>query len=249
MNTMKPTQAAAHDRACPRAHRALSAGRRLAARRARLRRGRGPSRPPDDPGQRRRRRPPHHAAVIRRSTIYVASLPPSCTIVVIEGATLHIAAAPTTSRPAPSTSSSTSNEERTPGRNDWSLSAAADRLADGNGALTAGGGVQRAAPGGGARQAVSRSDGDWRNGWLLQLKTRPWAVAVPKGEVARSFGSWLRGRDLNPRPLGYEPNELPDCSTPRHFLRSRGILGTRPKRVKPGRHAPGGPRAGVDPGA
>jgi hypothetical protein len=27
--------------------------------------------------------------------------------------------------------------------------------------------------------------------------------------------SWLRGRDLNPRPLGYEPNELPDCSTPR----------------------------------
>jgi hypothetical protein len=28
---------------------------------------------------------------------------------------------------------------------------------------------------------------------------------------------WLRGRDLNPRPLGYEPNELPDCSTPRHM--------------------------------
>ena len=29
------------------------------------------------------------------------------------------------------------------------------------------------------------------------------------------LGGWLRGRDLNPRPLGYEPNELPDCSTPR----------------------------------
>ena len=26
---------------------------------------------------------------------------------------------------------------------------------------------------------------------------------------------WLRGPDLNQRPLGYEPNELPDCSTPR----------------------------------
>src|SRR5438128_8397519 len=30
-----------------------------------------------------------------------------------------------------------------------------------------------------------------------------------------TFG-WLRGVDLNHRPLGYEPNELPDCSTP-HF--------------------------------
>src|SRR5215813_7207162 len=28
---------------------------------------------------------------------------------------------------------------------------------------------------------------------------------------------WLRGVDLNHRPLGYEPNELPDCSTPQHY--------------------------------
>ena len=26
---------------------------------------------------------------------------------------------------------------------------------------------------------------------------------------------WWRGRDLNPRPSGYEPDELPNCSTPR----------------------------------
>ena len=27
--------------------------------------------------------------------------------------------------------------------------------------------------------------------------------------------NWLRGMDLNHRPSGYEPDELPDCSTPR----------------------------------
>ncbi|OKU54858.1 hypothetical protein ACN86_01680 [Escherichia coli] len=28
--------------------------------------------------------------------------------------------------------------------------------------------------------------------------------------------NWLRGPDLNRRPSGYEPDELPGCSTPRH---------------------------------
>ncbi|MFQ2163835.1 hypothetical protein, partial [Aeromonas hydrophila] len=27
-------------------------------------------------------------------------------------------------------------------------------------------------------------------------------------------GIWLRGPDLNRRPSGYEPDELPSCSTP-----------------------------------
>jgi hypothetical protein len=52
---------------------------------------------------------------------------------------------------------------------------------------------------------------------------------------------WLRGLDLNQRPLGYEPNELPDCSTPRNYYscpasQCQVVFGVRDKfvwRVEP----------------
>jgi hypothetical protein len=42
----------------------------------------------------------------------------------------------------------------------------------------------------------------------------------------------LRGLDLNQRPLGYEPNELPGCSTPHSYLSKRGNGGQSPDAVQ-----------------
>ena len=36
--------------------------------------------------------------------------------------------------------------------------------------------------------------------------------------LGTSYSDELRGQDLNLRPSGYEPDELPDCSTPRYLI-------------------------------
>ena len=47
---------------------------------------------------------------------------------------------------------------------------------------------------------------------MQNVETAPTAVSTLRQ---------LRGQDLNLRPSGYEPDELPDCSTPRHVSHSK----------------------------
>ena len=63
---------------------------------------------------------------------------------------------------------------------------------------------------------------------------REYAVAIREWEPRicnkkapkRRLYHWWRGGDLNFRPSGYEPDELPDCSTPRyiHSIHLKGLL-------------------------
>ncbi len=65
-----------------------------------------------------------------------------------------------------------------------------------------------------------------------QTKTAP-LKAVRLNYLMISMRRWLRGLDLNQRPSGYEPDELPDCSTPRHRSTSLETPKGLPSRISP----------------
>jgi hypothetical protein len=59
--------------------------------------------------------------------------------------------------------------------------------------------------------SVNDSEEDWRQN---ATQAQPQFEAAPGASTYVVDLEWLRGLDLNQRPLGYEPNELPGCSTP-----------------------------------
>jgi|ERR1700761_1265226 hypothetical protein len=62
--------------------------------------------------------------------------------------------------------------------------------------------------------------------------------SLPEGaQIGGYRPDWLRGLDLNQRPLGYEPNELPDCSTPHLDSNNPSPQGQTTQRLLPA-HVP-----------
>ena len=63
----------------------------------------------------------------------------------------------------------------------------------------------------------------------------PWITKKARGHILWPANLWSRGQDLNLRPSGYEPDELPNCSTPQCLgatCAQEINIGTRPSSVK-----------------
>src|SRR5690625_1602928 len=72
---------------------------------------------------------------------------------------------------------------------------------------------------------------EWVGAWQVPTPISPagrLAALAPLAAVGdgRQGRDWLRGRDLNPRPSGYEPDELPGCSTPTPESKAPASLGS-----------------------
>ena len=67
---------------------------------------------------------------------------------------------------------------------------------------------------------------------LGSVSFRPPNAKRPLGFHQAGVLIWLRGLDLNQRPSGYEPDELPGCSTPRHRTFAGGKMSLFPRRFR-----------------
>ena len=69
------------------------------------------------------------------------------------------------------------------------------------------------------------------NGGLSRNRTNDTRIFSPLLYQLSYETTWLREKDLNQRPPGYEPDELPDCSIPRcELIKMAQKLGFEPRR-------------------
>jgi hypothetical protein len=66
-----------------------------------------------------------------------------------------------------------------------------------------------------------------RHHQINRCKIFPRGSGLHKRDKPPRWKNWLRGLDLNQRPSGYEPDELPGCSTPRANSNSRRMARNR----------------------